>query len=121
MIHCFVLALRGSYKRIEDSLPKLEDLHGAAQGLMRLQDVYALQVGGMVKGHFQQNINGKTVDVYKPSVRISLSGDDCFLVGKVGHLKSLLQISFLLLFLLTWNIAINWTLVFYGSCDILAR
>ncbi|XP_058270169.1 prolyl 4-hydroxylase subunit alpha-3 [Hemibagrus wyckioides] len=78
-------ALKGSYKRIEGTLPKQEDLQGAAQGLLRLQDVYSLQVDGMVKGHFQRIRNGSIVDIYKPSVGISLSGDDCFLVGKVAY------------------------------------
>ncbi|XP_046718128.1 prolyl 4-hydroxylase subunit alpha-3 isoform X2 [Silurus meridionalis] len=78
-------ALRSSYETIESSLPKLEDVHGAAQGLMRLQDVYALQVQGMVKGHFQQISNGNILEIYKPSVSIPLSGDDCFLVGKVAY------------------------------------
>ncbi len=70
---------------MEGSLPKLEDLHGAAQGLMRLQDVYDLCVEGLVRGHFQQITNGNAVDIYKPPVSDTLSGDDCFLVGKVGH------------------------------------
>uniref|UniRef100_A0A8C2X264 procollagen-proline 4-dioxygenase n=1 Tax=Cyclopterus lumpus TaxID=8103 RepID=A0A8C2X264_CYCLU len=33
----------------EDDLPTLEDLQGAAKGLMRLQDVYALQVASLVR------------------------------------------------------------------------
>ncbi len=70
---------------MEGSLPKLEDLQGAAQGLMRLQDVYDLRVEGLVRGHFQQITNGNAVDIYKPPVSDTLSGDDCFLVGKVGH------------------------------------
>lgn len=65
---------------MEGSLPKLEDLQGAAQGLMRLQDVYDLRVEGLVQGHFT---NGNAVDIYKPPVSDTLSGDDCFLVGKV--------------------------------------
>lgn len=68
---------------MEGSLPKLEDLQGAAQGLMRLQDVYDLRVEGLVQGHFQQITNGNAVDIYKPPVSDTLSGDDCFLVGKV--------------------------------------
>lgn len=84
--HCCILALKGSYEKLERSLPKLEDLQGAAQGLMRIQDMYALQVEGMVKGYFQQISNGTRVDIYKPSVCIPLSGDDCFLVGK-AHCK----------------------------------
>ncbi|XP_026992347.2 prolyl 4-hydroxylase subunit alpha-3 isoform X1 [Tachysurus fulvidraco] len=80
-----VQEMKGFYKKIESNLPKLEDLQGAAQGLMRLQDVYSLQLEGMVKGHFQRVSNGTIVDIYKPSACISLSGDDCFLVGKVAY------------------------------------
>ncbi|KAI7800455.1 prolyl 4-hydroxylase subunit alpha-3 [Triplophysa rosa] len=78
-------ALREGYRMMEGSLPKLEDLQGAAQGLMRLQDVYDLRVEGLVRGHFQQITNGNAVDIYKPSVSDTLSGDDCFLVGKVAY------------------------------------
>ncbi|KAI4887264.1 hypothetical protein NFI96_021659 [Prochilodus magdalenae] len=78
-------ALRVSYSQMESRLPKLEDLQGAAHGLMRLQDVYALQVEGLVRGHFQKISNGNTVDIYKPPVSTPLSGDDCFLVGKVAY------------------------------------
>ncbi|XP_072546874.1 prolyl 4-hydroxylase subunit alpha-3 isoform X2 [Salminus brasiliensis] len=78
-------ALRVTYSRMESSLPKLEDLQGAAQGLMRLQDVYSLQVEGLVRGHFQKISNGNTIDIYKPPVSNPLSGDDCFLVGKVAY------------------------------------
>lgn len=70
---------------MEGSLPKLEDLQGAAQGLMRLQDVYHLRVEGLVRGHFQRITDGNAMDIYKPPVSDTLSGDDCFLVGKVGH------------------------------------
>ncbi|RXN03909.1 prolyl 4-hydroxylase subunit alpha-3 isoform X1 [Labeo rohita] len=78
-------ALREGYRRMEGSLPKLEDLQGAAQGLMRLQDVYDLRVEGLVRGHFQRITNGNAVDIYKPLVPDTLSGDDCFLVGKVAY------------------------------------
>ncbi|XP_016101313.1 prolyl 4-hydroxylase subunit alpha-3 isoform X1 [Sinocyclocheilus grahami] len=77
--------LREGYRRMEGSLPKLEDLQGAAQGLMRLQDVYDLHVEGLVRGHFQQITNGNAVDIYKPPVSDTLSGDDCFLIGKVSY------------------------------------
>lgn len=50
---------------------------------MRLQDVYALQVASLVKGRFQRVADGKPTDVCLPTVSIPLSGDDCFLVGKV--------------------------------------
>ncbi|XP_031696699.1 prolyl 4-hydroxylase subunit alpha-3-like [Anarrhichthys ocellatus] len=78
-------ALRSSYKEEEGDLPKLEDLQGAAKGLMRLQDVYALQVAGLVRGRFQRVTNGEPIDVYLPAVSVALSGDDCFLVGKVHN------------------------------------
>lgn len=82
-------ALRSGYEEEEAALPKLEDLQGAAKGLMRLQDVYALQVGSMVKGRFQRVTDGKPTDVCLPTVSVPLSGDDCFLVGKVHMLKLL--------------------------------
>lgn len=84
-----ISALRVSYNRMESSLPKHEDVQGAAQGLMRLQDVYGLQVEGLARGHFQRTSSGNVIDIYKPEVSTPLSGDDCFLVGKVGHVKSL--------------------------------
>lgn len=78
-------ALRSSYEEEEADLPKLEDLQGAAKGLMRLQDVYALQVASLVRGRFQRVTNGKPIDIYLPAVSVPLSGDDCFLVGKVQN------------------------------------
>uniref|UniRef100_A0A3P8UCA2 Prolyl 4-hydroxylase subunit alpha-3 n=1 Tax=Amphiprion percula TaxID=161767 RepID=A0A3P8UCA2_AMPPE len=77
--------LRSSYEEEEPELPKLEDLQGAAKGLMRLQDVYALQVSSLARGRFQRVADGEAVDVYMPAVSIPLSGDDCFLVGKVAY------------------------------------
>lgn len=79
----FCQALRSGYEEEEAGLPKLEDLQGAAKGLMRLQDVYALQVASLAKGRFQRVTDGKPTDVCLPTVSIPLSGDDCFLVGKV--------------------------------------
>lgn len=76
---------------MEDSLPKPEDVQGAAQGLMRLQDVYDLRVEGLVRGQFQRITNGNAVDIYKPSVSDSLSGDDCFLVGKVRSVSTIVS------------------------------
>ncbi|KAK1899611.1 Prolyl 4-hydroxylase subunit alpha-3 [Dissostichus eleginoides] len=78
-------ALRSSYEKEEADLPKLEDLQGAAQGLMRLQDVYVLQVASLVRGLFQRVTEGQPIDIYRPAVSVPLSGDDCFLVGKVAY------------------------------------
>ncbi|KAM4589321.1 prolyl 4-hydroxylase subunit alpha-3 [Fundulus diaphanus] len=77
--------LRSKYEEEEAGLPKVEDLRGAAKGLMRLQDVYSLQVSSLVKGRFQRVSNGGVIDVCSPAVSVSLSGDDCFLVGKVAY------------------------------------
>ena len=76
----FSPALRSSFKALEASLPKMEDLQGAAKALMRLQDVYALQVGSLTRGRFQRAARGDPVDIYRPAVSVPLSGDDCFLV-----------------------------------------
>ncbi|KAI9547857.1 hypothetical protein NQZ68_012874 [Dissostichus eleginoides] len=40
-------ALRSSYEKEEADRPKLEHLQGAAKGLIRLQDVYVLQVASL--------------------------------------------------------------------------
>ncbi|CAL9684436.1 unnamed protein product [Knipowitschia caucasica] len=74
-------ALRSSYEREGSFLPQLEDLQGAVSGLLRLQDVYALQVSDLVKGHFLTLTNGGTREIYKPHVSVPLSGDDCFMVA----------------------------------------
>lgn len=47
--------------------------------------MYALQVPSLVKGRFQRVTNGKPIDIYLPAVSVPLSGDDCFLVGKVRN------------------------------------
>uniref|UniRef100_A0A3B5LBZ9 Prolyl 4-hydroxylase N-terminal domain-containing protein n=1 Tax=Xiphophorus couchianus TaxID=32473 RepID=A0A3B5LBZ9_9TELE len=73
--------LRSRYEEEESHLPKVEDLRGAAKGLMRLQDVYSLQVSSLVEGRFQRASGGGVIDVCSPAVSVSLSGDDCFLVG----------------------------------------
>ncbi|MEQ2298248.1 hypothetical protein AMECASPLE_003329, partial [Ameca splendens] len=80
-----IQTLRSKYEEEEADLPKVEDLRGAAKGLMRLQDVYSLQVSSLVKGRFQRITNGGVIDVCSPAVSVSLSGDDCFLVGKVAY------------------------------------
>ncbi|XP_030632124.1 uncharacterized protein LOC115813708 isoform X2 [Chanos chanos] len=48
---------------------------------MRVQDVHALHVKGQVRGQFQRITDGKSVNIYKPLVSMSFSGD-CFLIGK---------------------------------------
>uniref|UniRef100_A0A3B3ZK04 Prolyl 4-hydroxylase subunit alpha-3 n=1 Tax=Periophthalmus magnuspinnatus TaxID=409849 RepID=A0A3B3ZK04_9GOBI len=77
--------LRSSYEEEESALPKLEDLQGAVRGLLRLQDVYSLQVSGLVRGHFLTTTSKGTSEIYRPLVSVRLSGDDCFLVGKVAY------------------------------------
>ncbi|XP_020784324.1 prolyl 4-hydroxylase subunit alpha-3 isoform X2 [Boleophthalmus pectinirostris] len=78
-------ALRSSYEQEGSALPKLEDLQGAVWGLLRLQDVYSLQVSGLVRGHFLTITSGGTSEIYRPLMSVPLSGDDCFLVGKVAY------------------------------------
>ncbi|XP_058884297.1 prolyl 4-hydroxylase subunit alpha-3-like [Acipenser ruthenus] len=78
-------AFKSGYEKEESRLPKFEDLQGAAKGLMRLQDVYALSVKGLVNGLFQRDTAGGAVDIYRAVNSITLSGDDCFLIGKVAY------------------------------------
>ncbi|NWZ59775.1 P4HA3 hydroxylase, partial [Haliaeetus albicilla] len=77
-------ALHAGFKEVEQELPGAEDLDGAAQALMRLQDVYALSVKGMANGVFQP-AGASRPPLYSPGRRVSLSADDCFHVGKVAY------------------------------------
>ncbi|KAG2456658.1 C2CD3 protein, partial [Polypterus senegalus] len=76
---------KASYEKEDHNLPKFEDLQGAAQALMRLQDVYALSVNGLANGRFQRFSFSEAVDIIKLNVSTSLSADDCYHVGKVAY------------------------------------
>ncbi|XP_067841484.1 prolyl 4-hydroxylase subunit alpha-3 isoform X2 [Heptranchias perlo] len=80
-----IQALKVDYGKIEAKLPKAEDLEGAAKGLMRLQDVYALSTKGLVKGEFLQVAGEGVSNIYRPSLSSTLSADDCFQIGKVAY------------------------------------
>ncbi|XP_041088998.1 prolyl 4-hydroxylase subunit alpha-3 isoform X2 [Polyodon spathula] len=86
-------AFKSGYEKEESRLPKFEDLQGAAKGLMRLQDVYALSVKGLVNGLFQRDTTGGAVDIYRAENSITLSADDCFLIGKTGNVSYALSLS----------------------------
>ncbi|NWV00836.1 P4HA3 hydroxylase, partial [Upupa epops] len=77
-------ALHAAFKEVKEELPGAEDLEGAAQALMRLQDVYALSVKGLADGVFQRS-GSSHPPLYSPGRRVSLSADDCFHVGKVAY------------------------------------
>ncbi|XP_032075579.1 prolyl 4-hydroxylase subunit alpha-3 [Thamnophis elegans] len=81
-----IQALKVSYHRLEDHLPLFEDLEGAARALMRLQDVYALNIRELARGRFRRTSEGHP-DLYHPSRDFALSADDCFHVGKVAYDK----------------------------------
>ncbi|KAK1900423.1 Prolyl 4-hydroxylase subunit alpha-3 [Dissostichus eleginoides] len=71
-------ALRSSYEKEEADLPKLEDLQGGRPGADEA-------VASLVRGLFQRVTEGQPIDIYRPAVSVPLSGDDCFLVGKVAY------------------------------------
>nr|XP_019829914.1 PREDICTED: prolyl 4-hydroxylase subunit alpha-3 [Bos indicus] len=80
-----IRALKDGYERVEQDLPAFEDLEGAARALMRLQDVYMLNVKGLARGVFQRVTGSAVTDLYSPRRLFSLTGDDCFQVGKVAY------------------------------------
>ncbi|XP_029457962.1 prolyl 4-hydroxylase subunit alpha-3 [Rhinatrema bivittatum] len=82
-----IQVFQNGYKTIEEDLPKAEDLEGAAQALMRLQDVYSLSVKGLVNGLFQRTMQADITEIYRPAWLIPLSADDCFHIGKVAYEK----------------------------------
>uniref|UniRef100_F7BV01 Prolyl 4-hydroxylase subunit alpha-3 n=1 Tax=Equus caballus TaxID=9796 RepID=F7BV01_HORSE len=77
--------LKDGYEKEEQDLPAFEDLEGAARALMRLQDVYMLNVKGLARGVFQRVTGSAVTDLYSPRRLFSLTADDCFQVGKVAY------------------------------------
>ncbi|XP_053417263.1 prolyl 4-hydroxylase subunit alpha-3 isoform X1 [Nycticebus coucang] len=80
-----IRALKDGYEKVEQDLPAFEDLEGAARALMRLQDVYMLNVKGLARGVFQRVTGSAVTDLYSPRQLFSLTADDCFQVGKVAY------------------------------------
>ncbi|XP_075858425.1 prolyl 4-hydroxylase subunit alpha-3 isoform X2 [Microcebus murinus] len=80
-----IRALKDGYEKVEQDLPAFEDLEGAARALMRLQDVYMLDVKGLARGVFQRVTGSAVTDLYSPRRLFSLTADDCFQVGKVAY------------------------------------
>uniref|UniRef100_A0A8D0HG72 procollagen-proline 4-dioxygenase n=1 Tax=Sphenodon punctatus TaxID=8508 RepID=A0A8D0HG72_SPHPU len=80
--------LKNGYQGVEKDLPEFEDLEGAARAVMRLQDVYALSVKGLVRGVFQRASGTHLPTLYSPGHLFSLSADDCFHIGKVSRRRS---------------------------------
>ena len=59
--------------RLGSVLPKELDLHGAAQALIRLQDVYELDIADIA--------SGKIGDIKSAA---KLSAQDCLFIGETG-------------------------------------
>ncbi|MEJ1274163.1 procollagen-proline 2-oxoglutarate 4-dioxygenase (proline 4-hydroxylase) alpha polypeptide III [Cricetulus griseus] len=76
-----IRALKDGYEKVEQDLPAFEDLEGAARALMRLQDVYMLNVKGLAQGVFQRVTGSSITDLYSPRQLFSLTADDCFQVA----------------------------------------
>ncbi|KAM9319776.1 prolyl 4-hydroxylase subunit alpha-3 [Gastrophryne carolinensis] len=75
-----VKALRSGYEKVARHLPIEEDVDGAARALMRLQDVYSLEVKDLAMGV----IRGGGSSPYALQCR-PMSADDCFHIGKVAY------------------------------------
>ncbi|XP_005633574.2 prolyl 4-hydroxylase subunit alpha-3 isoform X5 [Canis lupus baileyi] len=88
-----IRALKDGYEKVEQDLPAFEDLEGAARALMRLQDVYMLNVKGLARGVFQRVAGSAVTDLYSPRRLFSLTADDCFQVGKAGNVSCALSLS----------------------------
>ncbi|XP_043929332.1 prolyl 4-hydroxylase subunit alpha-3 isoform X2 [Protopterus annectens] len=80
-----VEALKNNYEKLKWQLPTFEDLEGAAKGLMRLQDVYSLNIKALVNGQFQRHAGNKAQVIYSPANPLTLSADDCFHIGKTAY------------------------------------
>ena len=62
-------------KRLGSVIPREEDLHGAAQALIRLQDVYELDIRDLSKGDLGRNRQRQVT-------KARLSAQDCLFMGK---------------------------------------
>ena len=62
-------------KRLGNVIPREEDLHGAAQALIRLQDVYELDIRDISKGDLG---SGRQ----RMLTKAQLSAQDCLFMGK---------------------------------------
>nr|DBA32365.1 TPA: hypothetical protein GDO54_000164 [Pyxicephalus adspersus] len=80
-----IKVLKDGYEKLERHLPILEDVEGAARALMRLQDVYALNVKDLAKGVFQSGPESLYNLQYRPAQVCAMSADDCFHIGKVAY------------------------------------
>ncbi|KAM3933923.1 prolyl 4-hydroxylase subunit alpha-3 [Leptodactylus fuscus] len=77
--------LKDGYEKMEKNLPVVEDVEGAAKALMRLQDVYSLNVKGLAQGVFHSGSTSQLSVLYQPDQVSSMSADDCFHIGKVAY------------------------------------
>ncbi|XP_073404637.1 prolyl 4-hydroxylase subunit alpha-3 [Dendrobates tinctorius] len=80
-----IRVLKDGFEKVEKKLPEVEDVEGAAKALMRLQDVYSLNVKGLAQGVFQSGPSSHLSVLYKPDQVYSMSADDCFHIGKVAY------------------------------------
>ncbi|XP_063807055.1 prolyl 4-hydroxylase subunit alpha-3 isoform X1 [Pseudophryne corroboree] len=80
-----IRALKDGYEKVEARLPIVEDVEGAAKALMRLQDVYALNVKGLAKGIFQTGPRSHFSLLHRADQVSTMSADDCFHIGKVAY------------------------------------
>ncbi|XP_018429612.1 PREDICTED: prolyl 4-hydroxylase subunit alpha-3, partial [Nanorana parkeri] len=80
-----IKVLKDGYEKMERHLPILEDVEGAAKALMRLQDVYSLNVKDLAKGVFQSGPDSHYNFQYRPDRVCTMSADDCFHIGKVAY------------------------------------
>ncbi|XP_073517347.1 prolyl 4-hydroxylase subunit alpha-3 isoform X2 [Phyllobates terribilis] len=80
-----IRVLKDGYEKVEKKLPEVKDVEGAAKALMRLQDVYSLNVKGLTQGVFQSGPSSHLSLLYKPDQVYSMSADDCFHIGKIAY------------------------------------
>ncbi|KAM5180539.1 prolyl 4-hydroxylase subunit alpha-3 [Mantella aurantiaca] len=80
-----IKVLKDGYEKVESHLPMLQDVEGAAKALMRLQDVYSLNVKDLAKGVFQSGPDSLYNFQYRPDQLYAMSADDCFHIGKVAY------------------------------------
>ncbi|XP_054165484.1 prolyl 4-hydroxylase subunit alpha-1-like [Oppia nitens] len=73
-----------------ETFPSAEDLSGAAEALLRLQDTYKLDTTSLANGFIpvmDTKKNELEVGVQPPEIRIPLSSNDCFELGRQAYIN----------------------------------
>lgn len=71
----------------QDTFPSIDDLNGAADALLRLQDTYKLETSSLARGQIKLHQLARS-DNAKSQKTLELSAGDCFELGRHSYLNN---------------------------------